>query len=181
MLNRTGMCCISSNSSLGLGGGSAAKFEMRPQRGANAHLAHVLRQGREATGGQAEDNVPSPASRNVTILSFFRNNPLLSSCASRGIAVKPAVLLFSLLVAGVVPAFAQSQPGTGALAGAVQDPSGARVPNAAVKVTSVGTGMVRDLSSGATGNSWRRSCSLVGMTFWFPSRVLPRLRKTAWW
>jgi len=65
--------------------------------------------------------------------------------------MKKAELLVTLFAATVIPAFAQSQLGTGALGGTVQDASGAQVADAEIRVTSAETGLVRRLTSGPTG------------------------------
>ncbi len=59
--------------------------------------------------------------------------------------------LFCLFYAALIPAIAQSQLGTGALAGSVQDPSGAIVRDAEIKVTNMETGMVRRMATGTAG------------------------------
>src|SRR5262249_42856651 len=47
--------------------------------------------------------------------------------------------------------FSQSQLGTGAMSGTVQDPNGAFIAGAAVTVTNLGTGLVRTLTTNDAG------------------------------
>ncbi len=65
--------------------------------------------------------------------------------------MKITAFVLCLLAASCAPAFAQSQLGTGAIAGTVQDSSGASVGDANVTVTNTETGMVRRVNSGAAG------------------------------
>jgi hypothetical protein len=57
--------------------------------------------------------------------------------------------LFLLVVSSA--AFAQSQLGAGAIAGTVQDSSGANVPDAQVTISQADTGLVRNMTSGVAG------------------------------
>jgi hypothetical protein len=67
-------------------------------------------------------------------------------------AIRRLFFLSTLMLSALVPAvFAQSQLGTGAIAGTVQDVSGAVVPEAEVTVIQVETGLTRLLKSGENG------------------------------
>src|SRR5436853_7691141 len=61
------------------------------------------------------------------------------------------LLRISVLVFCALPMHGQTA-NTGAIAGAVSDPSGALVPRAAVVINSQGTGEKRDLAADAEGN-----------------------------
>ncbi len=66
--------------------------------------------------------------------------------------MKITAFVLCLLAAGSAPAIAQSQLGTGAIAGTVQDSSGASVGQANVTVTNTETGMIRRVDSSAAAN-----------------------------
>src|SRR5215831_4357502 len=55
------------------------------------------------------------------------------------------------LVVGLSTVFAQSQLGTGAIAGIVQDPSGGIITGAQLTIKNTETGMVRTVASGSGG------------------------------
>ena len=88
--------------------------------------------------------------------------------------MKSAKILFFLYVAGAAPGFGQSQLGTGALAGIVQDSSGALVRDAEIRVSNMETGMLRRLDSGAAGDFFApvlpagRYCVLVSKSGFAP-------------
>src|ERR1700722_16261860 len=56
-----------------------------------------------------------------------------------------------ILLLSVAPVFAQSQLGTGAISGVVQDSSGALVSDAKITVTNLETGLTRQIASGSGG------------------------------
>ena len=56
-----------------------------------------------------------------------------------------------LLLKFITTLSAQSQLGTGAISGAVQDPTGAAVPEAQITITQAETGLVRTLKSNGAG------------------------------
>jgi len=60
-------------------------------------------------------------------------------------------LYVGVLSIAIAPAFAQSQLGTGAISGVVQDASSGVVTGAEVTITNAETGLVRKLVSGAAG------------------------------
>src|SRR5262245_18133067 len=55
------------------------------------------------------------------------------------------------LALSITAAFAQSQLGTGAISGIVQDPSGAVIASAELTITNVETGLARTVTSGSGG------------------------------
>src|SRR6478672_1323863 len=59
-----------------------------------------------------------------------------------------AAAALALVLSG---AFAQSQLGTGAISGVVQDPSGAIIGGAQITITNTETGLVRSAASGSAG------------------------------
>jgi hypothetical protein len=61
------------------------------------------------------------------------------------------ILAIAVLVLGATAAFAQSQLGTGAIAGVVEDPSGGVITGAQITITNVETGLVRTVTSGSGG------------------------------
>jgi hypothetical protein len=60
-------------------------------------------------------------------------------------------ILVATLAFGLSIALAQSQLGTGAISGVVQDPSGAVITSAQITITNVETGLVRTATSGSGG------------------------------
>jgi hypothetical protein len=69
----------------------------------------------------------------------------------RPVCAVPALLAFCLVFVAVCPPLAAQTASTGALSGVVTDPSGASVPKAEVKVTSVATGETRTVQTQADG------------------------------
>ncbi len=61
------------------------------------------------------------------------------------------VALLALLIAGCLPAFAQSTIASGSIQGTVTDPQGAAVPGAKITITSADTGKVISLESTSAG------------------------------
>jgi Carboxypeptidase regulatory-like domain len=61
------------------------------------------------------------------------------------------VLAATALALVLTGAFAQSQLGTGAMSGVVEDPSGSVVTEAKITITNVETGLVRTIASGSSG------------------------------
>src|SRR5262245_13604277 len=83
----------------------------------------------------------------------------LRACYQASLCSGSASLLTIALVLVVAcgNAVAQSQLGSGSLAGVVTDSSAGVVPAAAVTVTNTGTGEVRKTVTGPSGHSWCRS------------------------
>src|SRR5690242_6685470 len=61
------------------------------------------------------------------------------------------VLAFAALTLGLATVFAQSQLGTGAISGVVEDSTGGIVTGAQLTITNVETGLVRMIASGSSG------------------------------
>ena len=86
---------------------------------------------------------------------------------------KPLFLILLVLALSTV-GLAQSQAGSGQIAGQVADTNGAAVPNATVKVTNKGTGLERTATTSADG------LFTIVLLLPAPTRLSPRLVALRW-
>ena len=68
--------------------------------------------------------------------------------------MRKTLILLSLVAAGAISVFAQSQSTSGNIEGRVVDPNGAVVPGVAVTATNQDTGFAKTATSDADGNYW---------------------------